>query len=117
MGSSTSPQSQSPQSANSATDANRSFTLVGHEEDLRQNLNARVEVRGTIEGASHDATSGIAGSSTAGTSGTSGTGSSVTGTGSSAAGSSTSSSMSATAASQTLHVDSVRKIADSCSGQ
>ena len=109
------------QSSQSAYASGNSFMLVGHERDLRKDVNSRVEIRGTIEGGSNYSGSGsMTGTSGAGNT-ASGTGSTATGTGSSVtsgSGSASSSGMSANASGeQTLRVSSVRKISGSCSGQ
>jgi len=85
-------------SASNAASSSSSYTLVGHEKDLQKYANAKVEVRGTIEGTSSSAKSNSGyGSSTAG--------SSTTGT---------TASQDMNAKAETLRVSSVRKIADSC---
>jgi hypothetical protein len=84
-----------------------SFVLVGKDSDLKQNLNSRVEVRGTIQAnafSSNPAGSTASGTTTGGTTAT-GSGVGTTGTGSS---------VTASAMTQTLRVTSVKKISGSC---
>lgn len=91
----------------SASATHPSFVLLGKESDLKDNLNSRVEVRGTIQPntfSSYPAGSAAGGATTGGATAT-GSGVGTTGTGSS---------VTASASAQTLRVTSVKKIAGSC---
>lgn len=93
--------------ATSGAATHPSFVLVGKDSDLKENVNSRVEVRGTIQA---NAYSGSPAGSAAGGTATGGTTASGSGVGTTGTGSS----VTANAMTQTLRVTSVKKIGGSC---